>query len=97
MSLESKSPNSTAHKCTICKFYDAANGNNVSDREMVFDESGNSIKVDLCRHHAVELFRMGQRKFFVNHSRIAQNIIGFDEDRLIGLMLRTASRNDRFN
>ena len=78
-------------ECTICKYYGKRNAHNPS-KEVVYDENNTPIVIHLCRHHAIELFKLGQRRFFLKHFAMANDVIGSDESKFLDLLLRTASK-----
>jgi hypothetical protein len=93
--METKTKEKKSTECTICKFHSSTGNyiNSASSRETVFDDAGAPIAIPLCHHHAVELFKLGQKRFLLNQYNTAKDLIGYDEDRLLGLIFKTAQRN----
>lgn len=81
-----------SRECTICKYYGRRN-THLTSREMVYDETGSPIVINLCRHHAIELFKIGQQKFFMKYFQIANDVVGTDENQFLDLLIRTARKN----
>jgi hypothetical protein len=80
--------------CTICKHYGEATSNpKTLERAQLFDESGTPLNIHLCRKHAVELFKNGQRKFLVEHYKILVDIISSDEMKFIDILQKTVKDN----
>lgn len=66
------------NRCVICKHKGISNSSNL-DANRIYNKSGSPIKVLLCRSHAVELFQIGQKNFFLQHHKILFNILNSDE------------------
>jgi hypothetical protein len=86
-------------ECVICKHY----GDETPDpfkleKTQIFDEIGNPLMILLCRAHAVELFKMGQRKFLMSHYKILVDIISSDETKFLEVLENTVrnNRNDLY-
>lgn len=80
-------------ECTICKHYGLETDESKAlERELIFDESGTPVAINLCRHHAVELFRMGQKKFLVANYRILVDLIGSDEPKFLEILEKTVKK-----
>ena len=79
-------------QCTLCKYYGNFNGYSDTYQEKVFDEAGRSIVVNLCRSHAIELFRLGQKNFFLRHYKITTDVIGTNDSAFLNLMIKTVHK-----
>jgi hypothetical protein len=80
--------------CTICKHYgEPTLDSKTLERAQLFDESGTALNIHLCRKHAVELFKNGQRKFLVSHYKILVDIISSDEMKFISILEKTIRSN----
>ena len=82
--------------CSICQCYGVheETAPEYLSVEKVYDEKGNTVKATLCRTHAVELFKIGQKNFFVKHHNRAQDIIVDDISNtfFFNLMFRVAQK-----
>ena len=82
------------NECTICKHYGAPTESPEDlEKETLYDELGNPVKVLLCRTHSVELFKSGQRKFLIKHYKILVDIISSDEAKFLELLEKTVKEN----
>lgn len=79
-------------RCVICKHLDVVYSNNL-DFNYVYGEEGAPIRVLLCRRHEVELFQMGQKKFFLNYYKILLEILDSDEVEFMRLFEKTVRSN----
>lgn len=80
--------------CTICKHYGEANFEEKNlEKAQLFDETGTALNIFLCRKHAVELFKNGQRKFLVDHYKILVDLISSDEMKFIEILQKTVREN----
>ena len=79
-------------RCVICKHLDVVYSNNL-DFNYVYGEEGSPIRVLLCRRHEVELFQMGQKKFFLNYYKILLEILDSDEAEFMRLFEKTVRSN----
>lgn len=75
-------------RCVICKHLDVRLSGNLN-HNFVYGEEGAPIRVLLCRRHEVELFKSGQKKFFLNYYRILLEVIDSDEVEFMRLFERT--------
>ena len=86
-------------ECVICKHYGEETSNTHQlEKTQIFDEIGNPLMILLCRSHAVELFKMGQRKFLLGHYKILVDIISSDETKFLEVLEKTvrSNRNDLY-
>jgi len=79
-------------ECTICKHYGQRTSGKL-ERSQLFDEVGTPININLCRNHAVELFKAGQKKFLLNHYKILVDIISSDETKFLDILEKTIRGN----
>lgn len=82
------------NECTICKHY----GRKTDDPkqlevEKLYDEGEVVTQVKLCRTHAVSLFKLGQRKFLIEHYQILNEVVNSDEPEFIDLLDKTYRNN----
>lgn len=82
--------------CTICKHY----GNKTPpelrdelDRDQVFDATGTPVPILLCKKHAVELFKLGQKNFLLAHYKILIDLVGSDELKFLEVLEKTVRDN----
>ena len=82
--------------CTICKHL----GHRVESEEEVeighlFDglNTGSPVKIRLCRSHAVDLFKKGQKRFLLSHRRILYDLVNSDEMEFIKILDKTVREN----
>lgn len=80
------------HRCVICKHLDMMHSDNLNFN-FVYGEHGNPIRVLLCRRHEVELFKGGQKKFFLNYYRILLDVVNSDEVEFMKLFEKTVRSN----
>lgn len=81
-------------ECTICKHYGEKTYNSRElDRQMIFDEVGTPVPINLCKRHAVELFKNGQRRFLVQHYKILVDIVSSDEIKFLDILEKTVQEN----
>lgn len=79
-------------ECTICKHIGKQTQGNL-ERAQLFDEVGTPVNILLCRAHAVELFKSGQKKFLINHYQILVDVISSDETKFLDVLERTVRSN----
>lgn len=79
-------------RCVICKHLDAQNASKLNASH-VFTEEGAKIKVLLCRHHEVELFTLGQKKFFLTYNKILLDVLNSEEVEFLRLLERTVRKH----
>lgn len=72
-------------RCVICKHKGIQNTSNLETNK-VFSKSGQSVRVLLCRSHAVELFQMGQKNFFNKHYDILFDVIESEEVQFLVIL-----------
>lgn len=82
--------------CTICKHLGKITAES-SELEASFlyndIENPATIKIRLCRSHSVELFKLGQKKFLINHKQILCDLVNSDEMEFIKILERTLRKN----
>jgi len=80
-------------ECTICKHY-GHETTNKSDLEVanLYEDDGEPIKVQLCRTHSVQLFKLGQKSFLLAHYRILVDLIDSDEKKFINILDKTVRK-----
>lgn len=82
--------------CTICKHYGIETPSEMRDdleRNIIYDEFGKMVSIQLCRKHAVDLFKSGQKKFLLSHYRILIDLVGSDELKFLDVLEKTVQRN----
>jgi hypothetical protein len=79
-------------ECIICKHYGTKTIGHL-ERAQLFDEMGSPLNVNLCRSHAVELFKAGQRKFLISHYRILEETISSDDTKFLEILEKTILNN----
>jgi len=89
---EDDSSGGKKHECTICKHYGQKTATKL-ERAQLFDEVGTPININLCRSHAVELFKNGQKKFLLSHYKILVDIISSDETKFLDILEKTIRGN----
>lgn len=75
-------------RCVICKHM----GNQFSsklEQNTVYGHGDEPIRVILCRNHAVELFRCGQKRFFIRHYHILFDVLETQENAFLDVMYKT--------
>ena len=83
-----------AKDCTICKHYGEDSKDQKSmEKAQLFDEMGTPLNIVLCRKHAVELFKSGQKKFLITHYKILVDLISSDEMKFIDILEKTVRSN----
>lgn len=81
-------------ECTICKHYGHATDQaDELDKQVIFDEVGTPVPINLCKKHAVDLFKNGQRRFLVEHYKILIDIISSDEVKFLDILEKTVRDN----
>ena len=81
-------------ECTICKHYgEPTDDPEILEKAQIYDEVGTPVSINLCRQHSVDLFRKGQKKFLVQHSKILVDIISSDEAKILELIAQTVRNN----
>ena len=81
-------------ECTICKHEgEETDDSKRLERTKIFDENGNPVNIILCRKHAVELFKLGQKKFLLTHYKILADIIASDETKFLEVLEQTIKAN----
>ena len=82
------------NECTICKHYGLKTAEpNKLEMEKLYDEDDNVVPVSLCRAHGVDLFKLGQKKFLINHYKILNGLIDSDEPKFIELLEKAYRSN----
>lgn len=82
--------------CTICKHYGLETPVELREdleKTQIFDEQGRIVTIQLCRKHAVDLFKTGQKRFLLSHYRILIDLVGSDELKFIELLEKTVLKN----
>lgn len=79
-------------RCVICKHLDETRETSLSFN-YVYGNEGVPIRVLLCRKHEVELFKAGQKKFFLNYYKILADIVDSDEVEFMRLFEKTVRAN----
>ena len=82
--------------CTICKHLGKIRKESIDlDASFLYNVIDNpaSIKIRLCRSHSVELFKLGQKKFLINHKQIMYDLVNSDEMEFIRILERTLRKN----
>ena len=81
-------------ECTICKHYGRTTDEpSKLEKNQIYDEVGTPVTILLCRNHAVELFKSGQKRFLTSHYKILVDIISSDETKFIEVLERTVREN----
>lgn len=82
--------------CTICKHYGIETPVELREdleRTFIFDEFGKTVSIQLCRKHAVDLFKTGQKRFLLSHYRILTDLVDSDELKFLDVLEKTVQRN----
>ena len=81
--------------CTICKHLGLDHHHEQQlDTGYLYDGvRARSIKLILCRSHAVELFRQGQKKFLISKRKILYDLVNSDEKDFIRILEKTVQQN----
>jgi len=82
--------------CTICKHLGKVTEESRDlDASFLYNDIDNpaSIKIRLCRSHSVELFKLGQKRFLINHKQILHDLVNSDEMEFIRILERTLHKN----
>jgi len=80
-------------ECTICKHYGERSDSPELERATIFDDVGTAVALLLCRKHAVELFKNGQKKFLISHHKILIDIVSSDETKFLDILERVVREN----
>ncbi len=81
-------------ECTICKHYgERTDSPRNLEKEQIYDEVGTPVNILLCRKHAVDLFKNGQKKFLIKHYKILVDIISSDEVKFLDILEKTVREN----
>lgn len=81
-------------KCVICRHYGYDQDKSFDyDKASLFSEEGKEIRVTLCKVHAVELFKIGQKKFLLNHYKILVDLVDSDDIGFLEVLEETVKRN----
>lgn len=75
-------------RCVICKHIGEEHSSNLN-YNYVYGDEGDPIRVLLCRRHEVELFKMGQKKFFLAYYKILLDIVDSDEVEFMKVFEKT--------
>lgn len=79
-------------RCVICKHLGLSDSEELSYNH-VYGEGGMPVRVLLCRKHEVELFKGGQKKFFLAYYRILHEVISSDEAEFMRILEKTVRAN----
>ncbi len=80
-------------ECTICKHYgQPTDSAEVLERTKLFDEEGAPATIDLCVKHSVELFKIGQKRFLLDHYKILVDLIASDEPKFLEILEKTIKK-----
>lgn len=83
-----------AKECIICKHYGKSTKSATGlERAVIFDDGGTPIPILLCRHHSVQLFKYGQKRFLLGHYQILVDIISSDETKFLEILEKTVRNN----
>ena len=80
-------------ECTICKHYGNATPEGELERTQLYDDVGSPVKVNLCRSHSVQLFKLGQKKFLLSHYKILVDIMDSDEPKFLKVLEFTVKKH----
>jgi len=80
-------------ECTICKHYGLPTAaSEILERTKLFDEEGAPAVIDLCVKHSVDLFKIGQRRFLLEHYKILVDLIASDEPKFLEILEKTIKK-----
>jgi hypothetical protein len=81
--------------CTICKHLGIHHHEQQQlDTGYLYDGvRARSVKLNLCRSHAVELFRQGQKKFLISKRKILYDLVNSDEKDFIRILEKTVQKH----
>ena len=80
-------------ECTICKHSGLETPNSEElETSSLYEDDGTPIKILLCRKHAVQLFKLGQKSFLLAHYRILVDLIDSDEKKFINILDKTVRK-----
>ena len=83
-------------ECTICKHI-GKRSSELGDLEAGFlyndVDHPTTIRIRLCRSHSVDLFKVGQKKFLINHHHILSDLVNSDEMEFVRLLDRVVRKN----
>ena len=80
--------------CVICKHYGIHTEPETElDRANLYDEDGMSLTILLCRKHSVQLFKMGQKMFLLNHYKILVDLMDSDDTKFLQILEDTVKNN----
>lgn len=76
--------------CTICEHY--GDDKEATEAGSLYDDA-QTVKILLCRTHAVELFKNGQIKFLLNHAKILSSVLDSNHPKFIDLLQSNYKKN----
>ena len=80
-------------KCTICKHLGLETPNLLDvERSYLYENNGDAVAVFLCRTHAVQLFKLGQKSFLLSHYQILNDCVDTDEKKFINILEQTVRK-----
>lgn len=81
-------------KCVICRHYGYEQDKSTDyDRASLFNENAKEVVIKLCKVHAIELFKIGQKKFLLNHYKILVDIVDSDDLNFLEILEETVKKN----
>jgi hypothetical protein len=80
-------------ECTICKHSNLVTpvGEDL-ENSFLYEDNGDPIRIQLCRKHSVQLFKLGQKSFLLAHYRILVDLIDSDEKKFINILDKTVRK-----
>ena len=80
--------------CVICKHYGIhIDSDTQLEKSNIFDEDGVAVPILLCRKHAIQLFKLGQKMFLVSHYRILVDLMDSDDTKFLEVLGDTVKKN----
>lgn len=80
-------------KCTVCKYYNKNHFDQQLEGAEIYDYNGLRIPLLLCRKHSVDLFKVGQRRFLLDHYKILVGLVGFEDYRFLEVLHKNYRNN----
>lgn len=82
------------HECIICKHYGIRTSEvEILEKNHIFDDSGLPVPISLCRKHAVELFKQGQKIFLLSHYKILVDLVASDDTKFLEVLEKTIKKH----
>lgn len=81
--------------CTICSYVEGPNhhqGHTRLYKDRVFSKSQSEVQITLCFLHSLELFKHGQKAFFVKYYEYAKNYVEHIEEEAFQVMKFVATK-----